>query len=170
MSEATAQRVIRPDAIALGIFGLIVSLVTFIIALQLLGRQLRRGADDLEVVRALGATPTMTSLDGLIGVVGAVVAGSVLAGVVAFFLSPLAPIGPVRPVYPTPGLALDGEVLGIGVLLLVVLLTGTAVAISVHHAPHRVARRSARSTARPSKSVRAAMVAGLPAPAVCGIR
>ena len=170
VSEATAQRVIRPDAIALGIFGLIVSLVTFIIALQLLGRQLRRGADDLEVVRALGATPTMTTLDGLIGVVGAVVAGSVLAGVVAFFLSPLAPIGPVRPVYPTPGLALDGEVLGIGVLLLLVVLTGTAVAISVHHAPHHVARRSARGTVHPSKSVRAAMVVGLPAPAVCGIR
>ena len=169
-SEATAQRVIRPDAIALGIFGLIVSLVTLVIALQLLGRQLRLGADELEVVRALGGTPTMTSLDGLIGVVGAVVAGSVLAGVVAFLLSPLAPIGPVRPVYPTPGLALDGEVLGIGVLLLVVLLTGTAVAISVYRAPYRVARRSARSTARSSKSVRAAMVVGLPAPAVCGIR
>jgi putative ABC transport system permease protein len=169
-SEATAQRVIRPDAIALGIFGLIVSLVTLIIALQLLGRQLRLAADELEVVRALGGTPTMTSLDGLIGVVGAVVAGSVLAGVVAFLLSPLAPIGPVRPVYPTPGLALDGEVLGIGVLLLVVLLTGIAVAISVYRAPHRVARRSARSTARSSKLVRAAMVVGLPAPAVCGIR
>jgi hypothetical protein len=36
-SEATAQRVIKPEAIALGIFGLIVSLVTLIIALQLLG-------------------------------------------------------------------------------------------------------------------------------------
>jgi hypothetical protein len=169
-SEATAQRVIRPDAIALGIFGLIVALVTMLIALQMLGRQLRLGADELEVVRALGGTPAMTALDGLIGVVGAVLVGSVLAGVVAFLLSPLAPIGPVRPVYPTPGLAFDGEVLGIGVLVLVVLLTGTAVAISVYRAPHRAARRSARRTARPSKSVRAAMVAGLPAPAVCGIR
>lgn len=170
VSEATAQRVIRPDAIALGIFGLIVSVVALIIALQLLSRQLRLGADELEVVRALGGTPTMTSLDGLIGVVGAVLAGSVLAGVVAFLLSPLAPIGPVRPVYPTPGLAFDGVVLATGVLALVVLLTASAVAISVYRAPHRVARRSDPSTARPSRSVRAAMVAGLPAPAVCGIR
>jgi hypothetical protein len=169
-SEAAAQRVIRPEAIALGIFGLIVSLVTLIIALQLVGRQLRLGADEREVVRALGGTPAMTSLDGLIGVLGAVVAGSVLAGLVAFLLSPLAPIGPVRPVYPTPGLAFDGEVLAIGVLLLIVLLTGAAVAISVYRAPHRVARRHARSTAQPSKLVRAAMVVGLPAPAVCGIR
>ena len=170
VAEATAQRVIRPDAIALGIFGLIVSLVTLIIALQLLGRQLRLGADELEVVRALGGTPSMTSLDGLIGVVGAVVAGSVLAGVVAFLLSPLAPIGPVRPVYPTPGLAFDGVVLGLGVLSLVVLLTGIAVAISVYRAPHRVAHRGARRATRSSKSVRTAMVVGLPAPAVCGIR
>ena len=169
-SEATAQRVIRPDAIALGIFGLIVSLVALIIALQLVGRQLRLGDDEREVVRALGGSPTMTSLDGLVGVIGAVVVGSALAGVVAFLLSPLAPIGPVRPVYPSPGLALDGEVIGLGVLVLVVLLTGAAVAISFHRAPHRVARRSARNAARSSKSVRAAMVVGLPAPAVCGIR
>jgi ABC-type lipoprotein release transport system permease subunit len=169
-AEATAQRVIRPEAIALGTFGLIVSLVTLIIALQLLGRQLRLGADEREVVRALGGTPAMTSLDGLIGVVGAVIAGSVLAGVVALLLSPLAPIGPVRPVYPTPGLAFDGVVLGIGVLSMVVLLTGIAVAISIYRAPHRVARRGARRETRASKSVRTAMVVGLPAPAVCGIR
>jgi hypothetical protein len=170
VSEATAQRVIRPDAIALGIFGPIVSLVTLIIALQLLGRQLRLGTDELKVVRALGASPAMTALDGLLGVLGAVVAGSVLAGVVAFFLSPLAPIGPVRPVYPMPGLAFDGEVLGLGVLTLVVLLTCMAAGVSFYCAPHRVARRSDRNAARSSTSVRAAMVVGLPATAVCGIR
>ncbi len=170
VSQATAQRVIRPEAIALGIFGLIVSLVTLIISLQLLGRQLRLGGDELEVVRALGGGPLMTSFDGLIGAVGAVLIGSVLAGAVAFLLSPLAPIGPVRPVYPTPGLAFDGLVIGLGILVLVVLLIAIAVAISFHRAPHRVARRSARGVAHSSKSVRAAMVAGLPAPAVCGIR
>jgi hypothetical protein len=170
VAEATAQRVIRPDAIALGIFGLIVSLVTLIIAFQLLGRQLRLGADEREVVRALGGTPAMTALDGLIGVIGALLAGSVLAGVVAFLLSPLAPIGPVRPVYPGPGLAFDGVVLGLGVLSLVVLLIGIAVVISLYRAPHRVARRGARRTTRASRSVRTAMVVGLPAPAVCGIR
>jgi hypothetical protein len=170
VSEATAQRVIKPEAIALGIFGLIVSLVTLIIALQLLGRQLRLGADELEVVRALGGGPLMTSFDGLIGAVGAILIGSVLAGAVAFVLSPLAPIGPVRPVYPTPGLAFDGLVIGLGVLVLVVLLIAIAVAISFHRAPHRVARRSARAAAHSSKLVRAATVAGLPAPAVCGIR
>ena len=79
VSEAVAQRVISPEAIALGVFGLIVALVTLIIAVQLLGRQLRLGTDELEVVRALGAGPTTTSVDGLIGVVGAVVVGAVVA-------------------------------------------------------------------------------------------
>lgn len=169
-SEATAQRVITPDAIALGVFGLIVALVTLIVALQLIGRQLRLGDDDLKVMRALGASPTETSLDGLIGVVAALVVGTLLAGLVAYLLSPLAPIGPVRPVYPTPGLAFDGVVIGLGVLALVVLLIAGAFVISVRRAPHLAARRGGRSGASSSRSVRAAIVAGLPAPAVCGIR
>jgi hypothetical protein len=169
-SEATAQRVITPDAIALGVFGLIVALVTLILALQLLARQLRQGDDELEVMRALGASPAMTSLDGLIGVVSALVLGSVLAGAVAFFLSPLAPIGPVGPVYPTPGLKFDAPVIGLGVFALVFLLTGFAIALSVRRAPHLVARRRMQMRSGSSRSVRAAMVMGLPAPAVCGIR
>lgn len=169
-SEAAAQSVIRPDAIALGVFGLIVALVALIVAMQLVGRQLRFGADELDVVRALGASPLVTSLDGLVGVVGSIALGSLLAGVVAYLLSPLAPIGPVRPVYPTPGLSFDGLVLGLGVLVLVVVLTGAAVFIGLRRAPHRVARRRVRSATRSSASVRAAMVAGLSASAVCGIR
>ena len=54
--------------------------------------------------------------DGLLGVVGAIVAGSVLAVGVAMGLSPLAPIGPVRPVYPDIGVAFDWTVLGFGSL------------------------------------------------------
>jgi ABC-type lipoprotein release transport system permease subunit len=169
-SLAKAQNVIGPDAIALGVFGLIVSLVTIIIAGQLVGRQLRLGTDELDVMRALGASPSMTSIDGLFGAVGAVVLGSLLAGVVAYLLSPLSPIGPVRPVYPHRGLAFDGLVLALGVLVLVLLLLIIALIISFRRAPHRVAERRARATQRSSASVRAAMVMGLPAPAVCGIR
>jgi ABC-type lipoprotein release transport system permease subunit len=170
VSKVNAQRVIGPEALALGIFGLIVALVTLIIAVQLLGRQLRFGSDELAIVRALGAGPSTTSIDGLIGVLSAVVIGSFLAGLVAFALSPLAPIGPVRPVYPTRGFAFDGGVLGLGVLLLIVVLTGAAVTLAIRRAPHRIARRRALTSARSSRSVRAAMMIGLPAPAVCGIR
>ena len=169
-SEATAQRVIRPEAIALGIFGLIVALVALIVAAQLLGRQLRFNTDELDSMRALGASPAMTSADGLLGVVGAVILGSLLAGVVATLLSPLTPIGPVRPVYPIPGFAFDGLMLGIGVAVLILLLSGFAFFIGFRRAPHRVARRAARGVTRGSRTVRAAMAVGLSVTAVCGIR
>ena len=54
----------------------------------------------------------MTSSEALIGILGAVVVGSLLAAGVAVALSPLAPIGPVRPVYPDPGVSFDWTVLG----------------------------------------------------------
>lgn len=170
VSEETAQRVIRPDAIALGVFGLIVALVALIIAVQSLGRLLSVDAGELDVLRALGAEPTMTAFDGLIGAVGAVTAGSLLAGFVAFFLSPLAPIGPVRSVYPTPGLSLDGLVLGLGVLIFVVVLTGAAILIGYSQAPHRALRQRDRGASRSSAATRGAMAIGLSAPAVCGLR
>jgi ABC-type lipoprotein release transport system permease subunit len=169
-SEAVAQRVIEPDAIALGIFGLIALLVSLVIAVQLIGRQLRLEAKDLEIVRALGAGPTTTSIIEIIGVVGAAVLGSVLAGFVAFALSPFAPIGPVRPVYPTPGLAFDPLVIGLGVLVFIVVLTASALAMGLFQAPHRAPRRTSRSSARSSGVIRVATVIGLKAPAVCGIR
>jgi hypothetical protein len=169
-SEAVAQRVIQPDAIALGIFGLIALLVSLVIAVQLIGRQLRLEAKDLEIVRALGAGPTTTSIIELIGVVGSAVLGSILAGLVAFALSPLAPIGPVRSVYPTPGLAFDPLVIGLGVLVFIVALSVIALAIGLFQAPHRAPRRTSRLSARSSSVVRAATVIGLKAPAVCGIR
>ena len=70
------------------------------------------------MLRALGARPAMTAADGLTGILGAVVAGSLLAVGVAVALSPVAPIGPVRPVYPSPGVAFDWTVLGLGFLAL----------------------------------------------------
>ena len=86
--EAQAQRAIKPEAIALGVFGAIAALAALLIAGQVIGRQLRLDADDLYTLRAIGAGPAMTTADGLIGTIGAVVAGSVLAALVAIGLSP----------------------------------------------------------------------------------
>lgn len=83
----------------------------------------------------------MTMCDGLIGVVGAVATGSLLAVVVAVGLSPLAPIGPVRAVYPDRGVAADWLVLGLGFVLLAVVLTGSAAAAAYRVAPRQPDRR-----------------------------
>jgi ABC-type antimicrobial peptide transport system permease subunit len=170
VAVATAQRSIEPLTIALGAFGAIAALAALLIAAQVIGRQLRLEAGELETVRALGASPAMTSSDGLIGIVGAVVVGSLLAGAVAVGLSPLAPLGRVRPVDPAPGIAFDWAVLGIGMLVLVVVMSSLAAALAYWGAPHRVARRRRRTAPNTSRVARAAGASGLPAPVVAGVR
>ena len=91
--EAKAERAIKPEGFALGVVRItITALAALLIVGQIVGRQLRVGADDLNVLHALGASTTMTTVDGLVGVVGAIVLGSLLAVVVAVGLSGLAPI------------------------------------------------------------------------------
>ena len=141
--EAQAERAIKPEAIALGVFGAIAALAALLIAGQVIGRQLRLDTDDLDALRAIGASPAMTTADGLIGVVGAVVVGSLLAAAVAVGCSPLAPIGPARPVYPSRGIAFDWTVLGVGLVGLIVVLSAVAILFASRRAPHRARRRRA---------------------------
>jgi len=66
VDEATAERAIAPQSIALGVFGAIAALAALLIADQAIGRQLRADTDDLDVLRALGASPGMTLTDGFL--------------------------------------------------------------------------------------------------------
>jgi FtsX-like permease family len=167
---ATAERAIRPEAIALGVFGGIAGLAAILIAAQVIGRQLRLGSDDAGVLRALGARPAVTAAEGLLGLLGAVVLGSLMAFAVAVALSPLAPIGPVRPVYPYRGVAFDWTVLGLGVLALVAILGALSVGLAYRAAPHREAGRRRTAVVRSSATVRGMASAGLPVSAVAGVR
>jgi len=169
-SVAKAERVIRPEAIAFAVFGLVAALAALLICGQVIARLVRRNADDGPALRALGAGPATTTVDGLVGVLGAVVAGALLAVAVAVALSPLAPIGAVRPVYPDPGIAFDWTVLGIGFAVLVIALSCVAVVMAYRVSPHRVASRQERIVERDSGLARAAATAGLPPAAVAGIR
>ena len=163
-----AQNAIKPEAIALGVFGLIAALAALLIAGQVIGRQLGFWDQEERTMRALGASPAMTAGDGLFGIMGAVVLGALLAGLVAVALSPLAPLGPVRPFVPD-GVAFDWTVLGVGVAVLVVVLGSVAVALTVQRAPQRAALWRARPRAA-SRVAGTAASAGLPVSAVTGIR
>ena len=164
-----AQNAIKPEAIALGVFGLIAALAALLIAGQVIGRQLSFWAHEERTLRALGADPAMTAGDGLLGIVGAIVLGALLAGLVAVALSPLAPLGPVRPFDPDRGINLDWTVLGLGMLMLVLVLGFVAVVLVVQRAPHRSAGWGSRPRA-PSRAAGVAASAGLPVSAVTGIR
>jgi hypothetical protein len=170
LTEAKAQRAIEPASIALAVFGGIAGLAALIIAGQVAGRQLRAGAADLDTLRALGAGPAATVGDGLPGVLGAVVAGSLLAAGVAVVLSPVAPLGSVRAVYPDPGIAADWLVLGAGAAVLIAVLAAAAVVLAYRRAPHRAALRQQRQPAQGFAVARVAVQMGLPPSAVEGIR
>jgi hypothetical protein len=167
--EGEAQRAIRPEAVALGVFGLIAGLAALIIGTQSIARQLRAGADDAAAMRALGAGPAMIMTDELPGVAIAVVAGALLAVAVAVALSPFSLFGPVREVEPGRGIYLDGAVLGLGALALVLVLGGVAAVIAWRQVPHRLAARDQAGDRR-TAPVRAAVAAWLPAAGVEGMR
>jgi putative ABC transport system permease protein len=168
--QAEVDRVVRPVAIALGAFGLVAALAALLIAGQIVSRQLRAASQDLTVLRAIGADPAVIAADGLFGVLCAVVLGSLLAVAVAVALSPLSPLGPVRPVYPSPGLAFDWPVLGIGLVVLIGGIGSTAMALAYREAPHRVAIRSRLAPDRTPKAARILASMGLPSPGVVGVR
>ena len=167
--EAQAQRAIRPEAIALAVFGVIAGLAMLIIGTQSISRQLRAGADDAGALRALGPGPVMIMADGLPGIVAAVAAGALLAAAVAAALSPLSLFGPVRQVEPGRQLYLDWTVLGLGALGLVLALGGVAAVTAYRQAPHRMAARDQAGQRKPA-AARAALAARLPAPGVEGLR
>jgi hypothetical protein len=168
--EARVERVVKPESIALAVFGGIAAVAALVIAGLAISRQLQRGEPDLWILRSLGTDPVAIAADGLVGVLTAVVLGSLLAAGIAVLLSPLAPIGPVRPVYPTPGFTIDWTVIGFGVLILIATLAAIAAGLTYRTLPHRVARRSPLERGRTSNVARVAAASGLSAPGVVGMR
>jgi hypothetical protein len=160
---------VKPESVALGGFGLIAALVCLVIGTQAVSRQLRSGDEDRLVLRSLGAGPLTTTGDGLIGILGSVLLGSLVAVGVAVGLSPLSPLGPVRPVYPDIGVTFDWTVLGIGLAVLVGTLGVAATVLSYRGAPHRLARTRQAPTVG-SRFVRRAESAGMPVAGLIGVR
>lgn len=133
---AKADRAIRPESIALGVFGIIALLATLAVGGQAIARTLRTGVADLDVLRAIGAGPAVVLNDGLVGTLGSMILGALLALGVATALSPFGPIGPVRSVYPDGGVAADWTVLGWGAVVILVTLGALSVAVGRRVVPH----------------------------------
>lgn len=164
--ESKVQRAIKPEAIALLIFGLIALAAALVIGLQAVSRQVRARNDELRILQALGASPLSVVLDSFGGVLVAIVLGTLAAVGAAIALSPLAPIGPVRPIDPSPGVNVDWTVLGFGFLVLVGILGAGAFGVAYRTAPHR---DLARRAPRPSRLVGLAASSGLPISGVVGV-
>jgi hypothetical protein len=76
--------------------------------------------------------------------------------------------GPTRAVEPLSGIYLDAAVLGLGALALAMVLGGVAGVTGFRRAPHRAVTPVAAG--RVPGAVRAGLAAGLPVPAVAGLR
>ena len=142
ITETKVERAVKPESIALGVFGAIAALAALAIGALAISRELRSDETDLHVLRALGASPATTVADGLVGVLGAIVCGALLAVAFAISISPLSPLGPIRAVYHGSAIAIDSTVLGFGLLVLIGGLGVTALALAYRSAPHRLATKS----------------------------
>ena len=168
--EGQVNRAVKPEAIALAVFGIIAMAAALLIAVQVIARQLQATDEDIGVLRALGASPAMTMGERLLGILGAIVLGSLLAAGVAIGLSPLSPIGPVRPVYPAPGIGIDVAVLGFGLLVLIGGIGAASVVLAYRQASGRARQQVRTRASRGSSLARMAANSGAPVSAVAGIR
>lgn len=160
------QQAIRPEAVALSVFGAIAALAMLVLVGQGLAQMITRSAPDTAVLRVLGATRAQAALGAALPGLVAVIGGLALAVAGAVAVSPLAPVGPVRQFAPDSGIAADGLVLGAGAAALGLALLGLLAVLTVRSVrPHESGAGVGSSAV-----ARAAAAAGLPAAAVVGTR
>jgi FtsX-like permease family len=160
------QQAIRPQALALAIFGGIAGLAMLVLVGQGLARFISRAGGDISVMRGLGATRAQVALTVGLPACSAVIGSVILAVAGAIALSPLAPVGPIRQFDPDRGLRADALVLGGGSAVLIMLLFAALALIATQAVRHPGDRPATRA----SNVARAAAAAGLPASAVVGSR
>jgi hypothetical protein len=90
------ERAIRPEAITLALFALVVAITALLVVGQVASRLLFAASVDHPALAALGMTRRQLTAAGLLKAGVAAVAGTVLAAGAAVAASPLMPIGPAR--------------------------------------------------------------------------
>jgi hypothetical protein len=160
------EQAIRPEAVALSLFGAITALAMLVLVGQGLAQVISRSAPDTAVLRALGATRGQAALAAALPAVIAVLGGVALAVAGAVAVSPLAPVGPVRQFDPDRGIGADGLVLGGGAAVFCLALLALLAVLAIRS----VRQRDSGAGVDSSAVARAAATAGLPAAAVVGTR
>jgi ABC-type antimicrobial peptide transport system permease subunit len=169
---ATVERSIRPQAVALALFALVLAVTALLVVGQAASRQLLAASRDNGALAALGMTHSQLLAAGLIEVAVAVAAGAALACGVAVVASPLMPIGPARTAEPHPGLSVDVPVLAAGFAATVILLLARVAwpAWRLASARHTAERDAAGAPGRRSQAAERLARAGAPVSAVTGVR
>jgi hypothetical protein len=159
---ASVEQAIRPAAIALALFALVLAITALLIVGQVATRLLATGSLNNPALAALGMTRGQMMAVGLIKVTVAGAAGAMMAVGVAVAASPLMPIGAAALAEPDPGVSADATVLAAGAAVIVAMLV-TRVAWPARRLASAGARPSdapavtrprSRSTTRPGASAR----------------
>jgi hypothetical protein len=167
--EAQGERAVKPQSIALGVFGIIAGLAALVLAGQAVNRQISQLQEEHTVMRSIGAAPRQLIADSLIGLLIVVVLSALGAAFVAVALSPISPIGVVRRIEVSPGISFDWTVLVWGIAVFCIVPGLVAVALSYRATR---AKQAPSRTARPQRAngvVRLAAEAGLPVSMVTGV-
>ena len=111
MQAEAIERAIRPEAVALALFALVLAATALLVIGQVAARLLAAGSADNPVLSALGATRAQLLGAKLAEVSIGAAAGAVAAAGLAVAVSPLMPVGTARVAEPDPGISADVPVL-----------------------------------------------------------
>jgi MacB-like periplasmic core domain len=169
---ATVERSIRPEALALALFALVLSLAALLIVGQVASRLLLAASRDNGTLAALGMTPGQLLAAGLVAVGAAAAAGAAVACGAAIAASPLMPIGPARLAEPDPGVSTDTAVLAAGFAAIVALLVARVAWPAWRQASARPSgeQDAPGGSGRRSRTAEWLARAGAPVTAVTGVR
>ena len=161
-----SQRSFTFQARCLLAFGLAALAASLVLVGQTVARYTAATVADLHVMRALGMTTRQAVLAAAAGPFLAALAGASVGAAGAGVASRWFPIGTAAKEEPTPGIYLDGAVLGTGwVLVVLVVLAGSAAASRLFLTADRRASGNRRSSI-----AAAAARTGMPVPVVVGTR
>jgi FtsX-like permease family len=172
VQAATVERAVRPQAVALAIFSLVLGLTALLILGQAASRLMEGSSADNPVLAALGLTRWQLLAASLIEVLAVVGASALLACVVAIVASPLMPIGPTRLADLHPGVSVDATVLATGSAAIIILLLGRVAWAAWRESSVRL-RGATSALGAPGYGSRAARWlagSGAPVTAVTGVR
>jgi putative ABC transport system permease protein len=126
-----SRRAVRFQATALWIVTGIILLGAAVVVLLLLGRVVRKTADETRVLTALGLRSRDLAVERVCEALGCAAVASVVSLGVLVAVADRFPLGALRVFEPHPGPQVDWVVVGLGVLALLVVATGAALLAGV---------------------------------------
>jgi hypothetical protein len=168
---AAVERSIRPEAISLALFALVLAITALLVVGQAATRLIAAAQPANPVLAALGMTRGQLMAAGLLEVGVAAAAGALGAAALAVAASPLMPIGTARLAEPDPGVSVDAAVLTAGVVAIVVLAVARVAGPAWRLAPGSGGGRAAAAASAGRSKIGGWLAGtGVPVTAAVGVR